>query len=131
MTPKQTFDTVWEPDSVDAYQDWCEEKWRYSNEGFVVDLMHASLGLSEESGEVVGKFKKIIRGDYGENIREIVQQNPERREAILKELGDLQYYLAMVSHLCGISLSEVFEANVVKLEDRYNRGVMQGEGDCR
>lgn len=56
------------------------------------------FGLTEEIGEVLGKFKKLIRDDgwnpdvdpYGETISD------EKRKAILLELGDVMWYIANI-----------------------------------
>lgn len=82
------------------------------------------LGLAEETGEVVGKLKKMLRDDNG-------ILTPERREAIKQELGDVLWYLAACSFEFGYTLNEIAEANISKLTDRHQRGVIQGSGDNR
>lgn len=85
---------------------------------------YAVQGLAEESGEVCGKFAKILRDKNG-----IV--SPEDVTAISKELGDV---LWMVSEICtnlGIDLESVMAGNLQKLTDRANRGMLSGSGDNR
>lgn len=82
------------------------------------------LGLAGEAGETADKFKKIIR-DKGGEISE------EDRGELVKELGDTLWYVATVARYLDVKLSEVAEGNVEKLEKRYARGKLSGEGDNR
>ena len=82
------------------------------------------LGLTGEAGETADKIKKIIRDKNGE-ISE------EDRKEVAKELGDVLWYIAAISRNLGVSLSEVAEMNLEKLESRYQRGKIKGEGDNR
>jgi NTP pyrophosphatase (non-canonical NTP hydrolase) len=82
------------------------------------------LGLSSETGEVADKFKKIIRDKNGEI-------NDEDKKGILKELGDVLWYLAMLAEYLGSSIEEVAEMNVSKLASRYERDEIHGSGDDR
>lgn len=86
-------------------------------------MTYPVLALAEEAGEVAGKLAKFIR-KYGNNIEEL-------RKAILPELGDVLYQLSEASRMCGYTLQQVAEANVEKLSDRNERGVLIGEGDYR
>lgn len=83
--------------------------------------MERVLGLGEESGEVLGLFKKKLRGD----------NNPLFNELLLKELGDILWYLSQVAKDNGFRLQDVAMANLQKLEDRFQRGVLKGSGDNR
>ncbi|MBQ2862402.1 MAG: nucleoside triphosphate pyrophosphohydrolase family protein, partial [Oscillospiraceae bacterium] len=44
------------------------------------------------------------------------------REALIKELGDVAWYLAEASEALDVSLDEVFERNIEKLKKRYPEG---------
>jgi NTP pyrophosphatase (non-canonical NTP hydrolase) len=85
------------------------------------DTTYAALGLGE-AGEVQGKIKKVLRGD---------KSWPEQIEAIKSELGDLQYYIALTAATLGLSLQDIADSNILKLRDRRQRGVIQGDGDTR
>jgi NTP pyrophosphatase (non-canonical NTP hydrolase) len=85
-------------------------------------LTYAILGLTAEAGEVANKYKKVIRGDYGVD---------EIREALADEIGDVLWYVAAVCTALSLDLSEVGQANLEKLADRAQRGVIMGEGDKR
>lgn len=87
-------------------------------------LMGMVLGLSDESGEVLGKFKKLLRDKQG------VMTDEDKAE-IVKELGDVLWYITTVSHLLGSSLDEVARKNNEKLLSRKQRDVLGGSGDNR
>lgn len=87
-------------------------------------LISQVFGLVGESGEVAEKFKKLIR-DKGGEVSE------EDKQEILKELGDILWYVNSVSHLLGSSLEEIAQKNLDKVLGRKQRGVTSGSGDNR
>lgn len=87
-------------------------------------LLAQVFGLVGESGEVAEKFKKLIRDKEGK----ISKQD---REEILKELGDILWYVNAVAHLLGSSLDEVATSNIDKVLGRKQRGKTAGSGDNR
>ena len=88
------------------------------------DPYYSVLGLCGESGEVAEKFKKIKRDKGG-----VIDENS--KEEIVKELGDVLWYITRTALNIGKSLDQVMEANIKKIEDRHNRGVVHGGGDNR
>ena len=82
------------------------------------------LGLGGESGEVLEKFKKILRDKQG-------RISGSDRTAIVKELGDVLWYVNAIAHLVGSDLEEVARLNNEKLASRQYRGQLQGSGDDR
>ena len=82
------------------------------------------LGITGEAGETADKFKKIIRDKDG-------KMSAEDKKAIIKELGDVLWYVAGIARYLDTPLSEVAEVNVQKLEDRKARNTLHGEGDNR
>ena len=50
---------------------------------------------------------------------------------MLKELGDVLWYVANTATELGVSLQYVAELNVEKLRDRQKRGVLHGSGSDR
>ncbi len=82
------------------------------------------LGLVGESGEFAEKIKKIIRNNDG-----IMSEN--ERVEILKELGDVLWYIASLSSYLGSDLESVAQNNLDKLADREKRDVIKSEGDNR
>lgn len=108
--------------SFDDYQRESRKTW-----GLVTTdhaIVYPTLGLANEAGEVAGKVKKIFR-DKGGVIGD------DDREALKGELGDVLWYLAQICTELDLSLSEVAEANLVKLFSRLERGRIRGEGDDR
>ena len=99
------------------------ETFAFPNEGGLMDhINEAAFGLLEEAGEVAGKLKRIYRGD---------STVAESLEGLKQELGDCQWYLSQLALRLGFTLDEIAEANLKKLTDRKNRGVIRGEGDKR
>lgn len=71
-------------------------------------LMLAGMGLAGEAGEVCDEAKKIAFHDKA-----------TARDLMVKELGDVLWYYALMLHTTKITLDEVMEANVFKLCARY------------
>ncbi len=82
------------------------------------------LGLAGETGEVAEKFKKIIRDKGG-----IV--GPQDVLDIGKELGDVLWYLSVLAKYIGLTLEEVAQMNIDKLNSRRERNMIHGNGDNR
>lgn len=83
--------------------------------------MYAVLNLSGEVGELHSLMAKAIRDgrktDHDQNVK--------------KELGDALWSIAAIAADHGFTLSDVANANIVKLESRSQRGVLTGSGDNR
>lgn len=86
-----------------------------------VTLLHYT-GLSGEVGELGEKLKKSIRDGDG-----IVQRDP----AILKEIGDVMWYLARLTNDLGFTVNEVMSENYKKLSKRLEDNTLHGSGDNR
>lgn len=89
-----------------------------------VGFLEEVLGLAGEAGEAVDKVKKIIR-DKGGKFTE------SDKGEIIKELGDVLWYLAGISRYLDVDFSEVAKGNIEKLESRLKRGKIGGSGDNR
>lgn len=68
------------------------------------------MGLAGEAGEVCDHLKKF--GFHGVDID---------RDKLIKELGDVLWYFALVLHTENITLETVMKANIFKLCDRYSQ----------
>jgi NTP pyrophosphatase (non-canonical NTP hydrolase) len=88
-------------------------------------VTYTAFGLSNEVGEVLGKLKKQLRDKGGDYKEEEFKKNIE------KELGDVLWYVAMLADDLDLNLGIIAVHNLEKLEDRKNRGVIQGSGDNR
>ena len=86
--------------------------------------LYPAIGLSDEAGEVLGKFKKLYRDKGGE-------MDEEFSEAVFKEISDVLWYVAELCTQLGFSLDDVAQYNIGKLADRQARGVIGGSGDDR
>lgn len=93
---------------ADEYQRLC---LRTAGGGKSDRITYTAMGLSGEAGEVLDETKKFL-----------FHNHPYDRDKFLKELGDTAWYLAMCSLAHGFTLSEVMEANIEKLRQRYPEG---------
>ena len=100
----------------DTYREWTRTTAEYPEDREEEYLM---IGLANEVGELLGKYKKQIRGD-GDKYKEI-----------RAELGDVLWYLARMFDHYELMLNEILHENFLKLTDRKNRGVIKGDGDSR
>jgi NTP pyrophosphatase (non-canonical NTP hydrolase) len=88
-------------------------------------VIYPTLGLTNEAGEVAGKVKKVLRDGDGNFT------DQERLDQIIDELGDVLWYAAVLSADLGTTLQYVAERNISKLQDRFVRGAIKGDGDKR
>ncbi len=88
------------------------------------DPLYLACGLCEEAGEVAGKIKKTIRDNNGEF-------SSETKSSIALELGDCAWYLSVLAESMGFTLSEIYDINRTKINDRISRNVLHGSGDER
>ena len=94
---------------LDNYQLLAERTSRYANEGYSDNrLLMATLGLVGESGEVADIVKKVVFHNHSLNQVELV-----------KEIGDVIWYIAELCTLLEINMDSVIELNLEKLAARY------------
>ena len=74
-------------------------------------LINSVMGLCGESGEAIDIVKKWL-----------AQGHELDREKLVKELGDIAWYLAETAYALEIPLEEVFRGNIEKLAKRYPEG---------
>ncbi len=89
-------------------------------------IIYPAMGLGNETGEVMGKVKKWLRGDDGEGA-----VSDERKEMLKGELGDVLWYLSILAHDLDLSLDDIAKANIDKLQSRKERNALKGDGDTR
>lgn len=85
-------------------------KQNYEDQESQKDLVVALLGIAGELGTLSTAYKKFLRDGpafkpYRDNIKE--------------ELGDLLWYVAVLAHKFGLSLSEIASFNLTKTRGRW------------
>ncbi len=74
-------------------------------------LINGVMGLCGEAGEAIDVVKKHL-----------AQGHELDRERLIKELGDVAWYLAETATALNVTLEEVLEGNLRKLRARYPEG---------
>ena len=74
-------------------------------------LINGVMGLCGEAGEAIDLVKKHLH-----------QGHALDREKLVKELGDVAWYLAETAYALDVPLDEVLEGNIEKLKRRYPEG---------
>lgn len=75
---------------------------------------NAVTGLAGEAGEVADVWKKIkFMG---------LEYNDEARDKLVKELGDVCWYLMSAATALGVPLEEIINQNIEKLKSRHPHG---------
>lgn len=92
------------------YQKWVATKMRKFDTSELT-LLAPALGLCTEAGEAGDIVKKHV-----------LHNRPASLDAIRKELGDVLFYLAAFANAFSLSLTEICQANYMKLEARYPDG---------
>ena len=77
-------------------------------------MLYLALGLNGEAGEVAEAIKKAYF--HGHELDRI---------ALAKELGDVMWYIAVLSDELGFPLVEIAQMNITKLRARYPNGFSQ------
>ena len=75
-------------------------------------LINGVMGLCGESGEAIDIVKKHL-----------AQGHDLDREALIRELGDVAWYLAETAYALDVPLEDVLQGNIDKLKARYPRGL--------
>ena len=73
--------------------------------------------LCSEAGEVGDQYGKAIRDDHCDGCN----LPPERKENMIKELGDVLWYVAQTADYLGTDLETVAGINLEKLRQRHNK----------
>ena len=96
-------------------------------------VIYTALGIAGEAGECADKVKKILRdtrivrnADTG-----AIMLDTEQQHALALEIGDVLWYCATLARDIGMTLEEVAELNIAKLNSRKQRGKLGGSGDNR
>lgn len=74
-------------------------------------ILMAALGLTGESGEVADILKKVVF--HGHDLD---------KAKLKAELGDVLWYVARLASALDLSLSDIMQHNIDKLQARYPEG---------
>jgi NTP pyrophosphatase (non-canonical NTP hydrolase) len=88
-------------------------------------IQYLTLGLTSEAGEVAGVVKKQIRDNP------YVSYSVEFEQKMIKELGDVMWYIAQLCDWLDLDFEEILEENIAKLSSRKERNQLKGDGDER
>ena len=110
---------------LNAYQRRARATALYPDE---TKLLYPVLKLAGEAGEVSEKLGKAMRDRGWSPGQELPD---EVRDDLVRELGDVLWYVASVAADLGVDLETVAERNVAKLAGRAERGTLHGSGDDR
>ena len=105
------------PLTMDTYQQQAKATAVYPE---VKADQYLIAGLAGEVGELASIFAKHWRGDGDLN-----------HDHAAAELGDILWFVAMLTEWLDTDLSTVAQGNLDKLADRANRGKLKGSGDNR
>lgn len=83
--------------------------------------LHAAMGMSGESGEILELYKKDMFGYHYEGKKSLDE------EKLLKEIGDIFWYFSLMLYASGFSLDEVMRSNAEKLRKRYAEKFLETE----
>lgn len=72
------------------------------------DLLHASLGVAGEAGELVDAVKKSF-----------IYNKPLDIVNIKEELGDVLWYMALACRTLDLTFEDLMQENINKLSKRY------------
>ena len=83
-------------------------------------LINSVMGLCGESGEAIDIVKKWMA--HGHELD---------REHLIKELGDIAWYLAEAATALDVTLEDVLQANIEKLKKRFPEGFDESRSKVR
>lgn len=153
----QNINHITENDCVDfelnkdfnIYQRIATKSAIYPGRGTMLGMSYVLHKLAGEAGEANEHFGKAQRDDELFSLSHaftdhevgvepekiiVIKMNaltPERRELIIKEIGDVLWYLSALCNELGVSLSYIAAQNLRKLWKRTVENKLQGSGDNR
>jgi len=138
ITPQDIVDlkiSLVDGNALDEYQRLATKTAIYPGCGTPLGLMYVALKMNGEAGEFAEHTGKAMRDDeFGKSTQpygDSVELTPERRLALIKEVGDVLWYLSAACNELGIRLSTAATTNLEKLQSRTERGKLSGSGDNR
>lgn len=106
--------------TLHEFQVWVARRWDKNPRPN--DLAIMTIGLGGEGAEVLAECVALMIaiGNVTEPVKKVVRGDtaPKGIEKLIFELGDAQHYLVAIANRFGISMTDVMDANVLKLEQR-------------
>lgn len=97
------------------FVDFADRIGELDREGANIErLLTAGVGINAEGGEFLEIIKKMVFQGK--------PWNQDNREHLIIELGDIMWYVAQATQALGVTMDQVLETNVKKLEKRYPDG---------
>ncbi|HFU7075477.1 nucleoside triphosphate pyrophosphohydrolase family protein [Bacillus cereus] len=115
---------------LDKYQEAALRTWN-TNQDFGGRVLNAALGLSGESGEVADIVKKAVFHGNGFDPAHCPGEEEGNTHKIALELGDILYYISIMSHEMGYTLEDIAQMNIAKLAKRYPEGFSREASQAR
>ena len=78
------------------------------DKGHDMNLLHAAMGITTESGELMDAFKRKLF--YGKEL-DVVN--------LKEEVGDMMWYVAILLRELDLDFHEILQLNIDKLRARY------------
>lgn len=109
------------PYEPDEFQEQCLRTWRAEGQTHQQQVIHALLGLVGEAGETADLLKKHL----------FKPGRSATAAAVMDELSDVLYYLAIMAHLWGVTLEDMKAHLADKLADGHGwvADAAEGGGD--
>ena len=100
--------------TLDEYQALADRTANHANDKKKIEdvpypVLEAALGMAGEAGEICDMLKKHFFQGHDLDL-----------EHLLKEAGDVLWYVARIATGLGYTLNEVGKRNIDKLEARYH-----------
>lgn len=119
------------------FEDYSEQAYstaQYPNKGS--NLVYPAIKLAGEAGETADKIGKHWRNKFSpdqepEFAMSAASYTKEQKEELVKELGDVLWYINAIAVELGVSLEHVARTNIEKLAGREARGTIKSSGDNR
>jgi NTP pyrophosphatase (non-canonical NTP hydrolase) len=73
-----------------------------------IRMLHAASGICSEGGEIMDEIKKHIFTGV-----------PLNRTKVIEELGDLQFFVVLLTSVMGLTIDDIMKTNQGKLKVRY------------
>lgn len=137
-----------EAPSLENYQRIATKSAIYPGRGSFFGFSYCAHKLAGEAGELNEHFGKAMRDDRMfdvsymghsttglgnvDNFHVVIRPlTDERRNYLIKEIGDVLWYLSALCNELGTSLFSVAMMNLRKLKTRTDNNTLQGSGDTR